>query len=273
MWAVIRYVERMMKNGVTGGKGRRGKGSDGFWAKITGTNGEGRYSWVALKIVNGNFVEAPEWGQGSHLNDEAFAAEKNQSKQVPIGSVVWLRLAVDAYVYLFEHQQEGFWAKIQAGNRSGHKYSWDGYSANADGTFSPNGTSGSYNSPNWAQPSDGSHWVLPYETVWLRPSGLGYYVFDYHPGMMTARTVSTDGGIPGRQGATPGQAEVILDWFNGIALNVQDSIEWTVLNSMRKSVVVDTGKTIYLHLSYGQGVWWVSGYDCTDEDEDEETEE
>lgn len=322
-----------------GGRGQ-GRGDGGFWAKITDSNNEGRYSWVALEIKDGSFSENEDWGSGSHDDEGGFAAEKIQSKHVIKGSIVWLEIFPTEHVYIFEYNDSkiaqmttdisgrsgttlgqgtvtvetiedgnteptsvsvtvfnhketpltlGFETKIIITHIDGHwvvddqqpktilarltgrsawKYGWQQIKANADGTFSNGSLSGSAGGTNFAVSTDGTEHALVNSVVRLNLTEHGHYEFLYHPGMMTAKSISST-TIPGRQGATPGNATITIEWFNGIALSDQGGgTTVTVYNNFRKSVEGTAGEDLYLQLAYGQSVWWVISADCLTQDEE-----
>lgn len=341
--AMIAERQRTPKEGPSIRLEGKGRSSGGFWAKITDSN-EGRYSWTALKIENGNFVEDENWGKGSHNDDGGFAAEKHQSKYVLKGSIVWLEVFPTEHVYIFDYSaskiatlttditartgstlghgtvsvevadeenliaenvtvkvfnykdsplklgavarvlitfvdgqwvvvdqpSRSFWAKLTG--RTAWKYSWQQLQENADGTLAvpANPVTGSASGSNFAVSSDGTEHALANSIVRLYLSDKGHYVFDYAPGVITAKLVSAV-TIPGRQGATPGSRAVTIEWFNGIALNDQGgSDNITVYNNLRQSVEGEGGSDYYLTLAYGQSVWWLIAVDCINEDESEE---
>lgn len=182
---VTRYVERVSRNDPKIGKKPRNL-PYGFFAKITGTDGSGKYSWQALEpqATSHDMTGNDEWGHGSHTDGTNYAIESEGSKYVLKDSVVWLEGA-----------------------------------RNKD-----------------------------------------CFIFDYGPGLVTG---TSDGTIGTRSGSTPGTGNVIVDSFD-IATESFDGTRDSIKVFSPFTQEVPDGK--YVELTYGQGVWWVSGADCGDDD-------
>lgn len=92
-----RYVERMLRNDPTRGKGPTPSAS-GHYAKITGTDTDrttGKYSWVAVEWKYTHLIEEnSKWGEVAYDAEPNvnYAIERNFSKQIPIktNEIVWL---------------------------------------------------------------------------------------------------------------------------------------------------------------------------------------
>lgn len=106
-------VHHAERTGPARPHGDRGKGrnNQGFWAQITDGN-EGRYSWTALKLEDGELVEDEDWGSGSHEDDGGYAMERNSSEYVLENSIVWLEIFPTEHVYIFDYSPGIKLAKI-----------------------------------------------------------------------------------------------------------------------------------------------------------------
>lgn len=263
-----KWVEQHIRNPVRkrGHKGHRGDG--GIWAKITskGTGSDSyKYAWTQqVADENGNMTDGLLEGTTS----ANYAVASDKSEAVPVDSIVYLLPSKNQEFYLFANPaNQGFWAKI--GTNDSFKYGWTQLvpSEADDGTYTEGDLSAEADDDNFAVSFDGSTHVLENSVVWLEPSG-PFFTFYYAPGLITAKLVSS-ATIPGRQGATPGSTTVTIERFNGIALSDQGEYDnITVYNNFRSSVGGESGGEVYLQLSYGQGVWWLSAADCLTTDEE-----
>lgn len=267
-----KWVEQHTRNPVRlrGDRGHRGDG--GIWAKITDKGTEDnsyKYAWQQV-VADANGDMQPALLSGTVAENYAIASDKSEA--VPQDSIVWLLPSRNQEFYLFANPaNQGFWAKIGEGDA--WKYGWTQLvpSEADDGTYTEGDLSAEHDDDNFAVSFDGSEHVLPYSVVWLQPTG-SFFTFYYAPGLITAKLVSAS-TIPGRQGATPGSTTVTIERFNGIALNNQGEYDnITVYNNFRSSISGEGGDELYLQLTYGQGVWWLSAVDCLKEDEEDEEE-
>lgn len=157
----------------------------------------------------------------------------------------------------------GFWAKITDGTNG--KYSWE--------AMKPTDNDELESETDWGEGSHSdstgyaiearyqSSYVLNDSVVWMTPAKAeDYYVFDYSPGVRSAKIVSA-ATIPARSGSTPGDADVTLEDFDGTSFTDGDDVK--VYNPFRSEIEGEAGGELYIEITYGDGgVWWVTGVDC-----------
>jgi len=93
--------------------------AEAFFAKITDTDGSGKYSWEAVSYdsTNEEPQDEEDWGKAEHSDDELYAVEKNWSDQVPVDTdeIVYLTFANSkANYYVFD-----FGSPVRTGKASG----------------------------------------------------------------------------------------------------------------------------------------------------------
>lgn len=174
----------------------------------------------------------------------------------------------------------GFWAKITDADRTTGRYSWEALQRQDPdqsnvldtGENFPTGDKDTDEPTDELQPyaveaDNNSKWVLLDSIVWMYPGvDQDYYIFEYHPGTVIAVLAAND-TINKRSGSTPGDAEVQPKW-----LDSETFADWgepiTVYNwsSMDITSEEDPKQDLWITLSYGDGVWYVSGVDCPGED-------
>lgn len=103
----LKKVTGIVTNGprYTGPPGRPSayKGSPaGFWAKITGRDGN-KYSWTAQEPQSdGSLIDNEDWGTGDMSEDSGYAVEATADPGVQTDSIQWLYPAVGQEFYYFK---------------------------------------------------------------------------------------------------------------------------------------------------------------------------
>jgi hypothetical protein len=104
-----RYVERIPQSNLPS-DGKRQFADEGFWARLTDTDDEGKYSWERV-YLNTDFETTTDGEYtGSYEDDANFAVEINNNVSVPIDSIVYLMpsFTADCFVFLFGDAVERF---------------------------------------------------------------------------------------------------------------------------------------------------------------------
>lgn len=111
---VTKYVEGQPRNNPRNNRKPSQNVALGFWAKITDSDDNGKYSWEAMKPNSSQELEVDtDWGQGSHSNPEGYAVEaKNKSKWVLDDSIVFMWPAKTEEYYLFDYMPGVIVAKL-----------------------------------------------------------------------------------------------------------------------------------------------------------------
>lgn len=101
--AIVQY-ERTNIGGTTNAQRTKGGLAISWWAKITGSDGSGYYSWEALKPDDdGSLIEDDNYPTGDHSADEGWAVEATGSKWVITGDIVHIiPVAIKPY-FIFEY--------------------------------------------------------------------------------------------------------------------------------------------------------------------------
>jgi hypothetical protein len=111
----VGYVEGVLKGGGSGRAGAAVFPPLGFWAKITDTDNDGKYSWQA-QLVNddGTLADDTDGASGDYTEDTGYAVEVLWgSAAVLLNSIVWLYPAMSQDFLLFQYTPSG--AVIEAG--------------------------------------------------------------------------------------------------------------------------------------------------------------
>lgn len=93
-------------------------------------------------------------------------------------------------------------------------------------------------------------------------------------GFWTAKLLADD-TISARQGQTPGEGEVTLEWYDDEEEEMtsgDEEITLTVKNNFRTEIEGDGTNDVYVQITYGAGAWWITAVDCNTEDAEEEEE-
>jgi hypothetical protein len=159
-----------------------------------------------------------------------------------------------------------FWARITGSDGSGY-YSWEALKPDEDGyiTEDPDEDypTGSHSDEEyWAVEATGSKWVLTDDIVWMRGAETNpYYVFDYSPGVKMATFTGT---IPKGTATAPGKSTATTKNFDGTSYTAGQSVD--IHNPWYMDLDSTNTPASLIQLSFGEGVWWVSGANCQEEE-------
>lgn len=113
---VVGYVESVIRNQPA----RRGAGPVfppyGFWARITDSDGAGKYSWQMQTInADGTLSDDDDGRSGSHEDDAGYAVSASGDHHVENDSVVWMVPALSQDFLVFGGSAGGSSMSVKEG--------------------------------------------------------------------------------------------------------------------------------------------------------------
>ena len=100
----VRYVESLQRNKFVPGDGAPRLVPPGFHARISGTDGNGKYSWKMQKISSGTYIDDVDGLSGTYSDETGYAQEALWgSKDVLPSAIVWMEPGYLEDIFVFAY--------------------------------------------------------------------------------------------------------------------------------------------------------------------------
>ncbi len=121
----VRQVERSSQTKTPPSKRQSQSTPAGRWARLTESDGAGKYSWVALKPSSSGLTDEPKWGSGGYSSETGFAKAIDGTADAIIQDIVWLLPAAGEDYFYFDYKPDVKFAKLEAGDEITGRYQYE----------------------------------------------------------------------------------------------------------------------------------------------------